>query len=444
MEEAGPYLSIIIFVLCLALEFVFYGFGCAIQNLNGAEIERRSLEKKDVRSIRLHKFLETPTQFINTVQLVVTSINIMMGWFYLQRFLEYIEQFTEVKLISIFVTAILLIYVLLTFGVLVPKRLGTRYSEKWAYHCINMIYYITKIMIPFTFLVTISTNGILRLFGLNPDDDLYDVTEEEIISMVNEGHEQGVLQASEAEMITKIFELGDKEAKDIMINRQNMIAIDGNMHFKKAINFMLKERNSRYPVYDENIDHIIGILHLRDAMRIHSANEKRDCPICEIEDLIREVKFIPETRNIDLLFKEMQSSKVQMVIVVDEYGQTSGLVSMEDILEEIVGNILDEYDVADDYIEETGNDEYIIEGMTPLEELEDKLNICFYEDEFDTLNGFLISKLDRIPEENEEFEIEVEGYNFKVLTVENKMIQSVLVTKSKILTDAESPILVEV
>lgn len=438
MEEAGPYASILIFVIFLSMEFVFYGFGCAIQNLNGAEVERRSLEKKDKRSIRLNEFLEMPTQYINTVQLVVTLINIIMGWFYLEKFLKYIEQFTEYRIISVVITVILLIYVLLTFGVLVPKRLGTRYSEKWAYGCINIIYYITKILIPFTFLVTISTNGFLRLFGMNPDDDLYDVTEEEIISMVNEGHEQGVLQASEAEMITKIFELGDKEAKDIMINRQNMIAIDGHMHFKEAICFMLKERNSRYPVYDDNIDHIIGILHLRDAMRIHSADEKRDCPICEIEDLIREVKFIPETRNIDLLFKEMQSSKVQMVIVVDEYGQTSGLVSMEDILEEIVGNILDEYDVDDDYIEETGNDEYIIEGMTPLEELEEKLNINFYEEEFDTLNGFLISKLDKIPEKNEDFEIDVDGYNFKVLTVENKMIQSVLVTKTKTLIDEES------
>ncbi len=152
----------------------------------------------------------------------------------------------------------------------------------------------------------------------------------------------------------------------------------------------------------------------------------------EIEGLLREPVFIPETKNIDALFQMMQSSKTQMVIVVDEYGQTSGLLAMEDILEEIVGNLMDEYDEDEEYIEATANeDEYIIEGKTPLDELEERFGICFEEEEFETLNGFLISRMDKIPEENEEFEIEVDGYNFRIRSVENKMIQSVLVTKLK-------------
>ena len=158
----------------------------------------------------------------------------------------------------------------------------------------------------------------------------------------------------------------------------------------------------------------------------------QDRPVRDIPGLLREPVFIPETKNIDALFQMMQSSKTQMVIVVDEYGQTAGLLAMEDILEEIVGNILDEYDEDEKHIEATANeDEYIIEGKTPLEELEERFHITFDEEEFETLNGFLIAKLDKIPEEDEEFEVDVDGYRFRILTVENKMIQSVLVSKIK-------------
>ena len=269
----------------------------------------------------------------------------------------------------------------------------------------------------------------MKVFGAGGDANEGDVTEEEIIHMVNEGHEQGIIQASEAKMISNIFELGDKEAQNIMTHRNNIVAIDADTRLRDAIAFMLAGNNSRYPVYEENIDHIVGILHLKDAMRFHGSGEKQDVPLRELEGLMREPYFVPQTKNIDELFREMQAEKLQMVIVVDEYGQTDGLVAMEDILEEIVGNILDEYDEESEYIEEKGNDEYVIEGMTPLEELEERLGISFEEEEFETLNGFLISRMDRIPEPDEQFDMDYKGYHFKVLTVENKMIQSVLVSK---------------
>ena len=264
-----------------------------------------------------------------------------------------------------------------------------------------------------------------------------DVTEEEIIDMVNEGQEQGIIEAAEAEMISNIFEYKEKEAQDIMTNRNHIIALDGELLLKDAIEAVLNGKVSRYPVYEENIDHIIGILHLKDAMRYHADHDKLHTPLRKLTDLLREPEFIPQTRNIDELFKEMQSKKLQMVIVIDEYGQTSGLIAMEDILEEIVGNIMDEYDEETEYIEEKGNDEYIIEGKTPLEELEERFEISFGDVEFETLNGFLISKMDKIPEENEQFEVEVENYHFKILSVENKMIHSVLVTRKEIETKVE-------
>ncbi len=335
------------------------------------------------------------------------------------------KDFTELIL-----SGALLLYILLTFGVLIPKRLGTKYAEKWAFACINPIYYATMIFLPVTGLISVTAKGVLLIFGIRGGEETEDVTEEEIISMVNEGHEQGVLLATEAEMITNIFEFGDKEAQNIMTHRKNILAIDRNMTLEDALDFMLSESKSRFPVYEENIDNIIGILHFRDAMRSHIEEENLLLPVGDIEGLIRETMFVPETKNIDVLFQSMQHTKTQMVIVVDEYGQTTGLIAMEDILEEIVGNIMDEYDEDEAHIEETENaDEYIIEGITPLEELEERFDISFHEEEFDTLNGFMISKMDKIPEEDEEFSIRVDGYEFRIINVENRMIKSVLVTR---------------
>lgn len=192
---------------------------------------------------------------------------------------------------------------------------------------------------------------------------------------------------------------------------------------------MLRESNSRYPVYEENLDHVTGVLYLKDAMRIHTSDEGLNQPIGTVERLVREAVFVPETKNIDDLFRSMQSEKNQMVIVMDEYGQTSGLVTMEDILEEIVGNIMDEYDPEENHIEEKGENEYIIEGMTKLEDLEERFDISFGETEFETINGYLISRLDRIPDEDENSEVEIDGYSFKIVKVEKNVIQSVLVKK---------------
>jgi len=288
------------------------------------------------------------------------------------------------------------------------------------------------ILAPFEKAVSAVSSGILYLFGVRVGQDEADVTEEEIRSMVTEGQEQGVLQDSEADMISNIFEFSDKEAQDIMTNRNAMVCIDGNMTLKEAVDFMLDNNNSRYPVYLDNIDHIIGVLNIRDAMkRVHEKSDE-DSQIRKIQGLLRHPKFVPETRNIESLFHNMQSTKTQLVIIIDEYGQTAGLVSMEDILEEIVGNILDEYDEETDYIEPTANDdEFIIEGKTPLEDLEEQFHISFEEEEFETLNGLLISKLDRIPEEDENFSVDIDGFNFKILSVKDHMIQSVLVTKTQ-------------
>ena len=268
-------------------------------------------------------------------------------------------------------------------------------------------------------------------FVKNPSVHDDDVTEEEIKSMVNEGHEQGVLLASEAEMINNIFEFGDKEAKDIMTHRKNLIVIDGNLSYNDAVSFIIENSKSRYPVYLDDIDNIIGVLHIKDAFAFAQKNEVFRTSIKDIPNLIREVDFVPETLNIHTLFKMMQAKKSHMVIVVDEYGQTSGAVAMEDILEEIVGNIEDEHDEEETLIRQNPDGSYLMNGLASMPEVIELLALPVDEDAFETLNGFLVSLLEKIPNDGETAQINMYGYDFNVLKVEDKMIREVLVRKSQ-------------
>lgn len=266
---------------------------------------------------------------------------------------------------------------------------------------------------------------LLALFKGRGDD----VTEEEIISMVNEGHEQGVLRASEAAMIQNIFSFADKDAKDIMTHRKDITAIDGEVTLREAIKIFEENVYSRFPVYLEDLDNIIGIIHLRDMFHYSSRTRDYDLKIRDLDDLIRPAQFVPETHGINTLFSQMQMKKSHMAIVMDEYGQTSGLISMEDIIEEIVGNIQDEHDDEKDPVEKVRENVFRMNGHTTLEEVSEQLPITFEEEEVTTLNGFIISRIDRIPDEHSTFAVEAYGYEFRVLDVKDKMVGDVIVRK---------------
>ncbi len=421
MDDGGPTVSIaiLVFIILLIINFLLVGFEAALQGLSLQDIEKRLEEEKekDRKTQRLHKILEKPVELIVAIRLLLSIGD--CAW---------AIAFARQGYYLLLVAGVL---ILAAISFYIPSSLALRNPERWAYRLVNPVYILWRATSPFYLLVIYVGKILLWVLHIKENPQSDDLTEEEILDMVNEGHEQGVIEASEAEMITNIIEFGDKEAQDIMIHRGQIDALDGDMHFRDAIDYLLTANNSRFPVYQESLDHVIGILHLKDAMRIHDQNELLDLPIRKVKGLLREPFFIPETRKVGDLFRSMQSEKVWMAIALDEYGQTTGLLTMEDILEEIVGNIQDEYDKEETYIKEKGNDEYVIDGLTPLEELEERFDIHFNEEEFETLNGFLISKMDKIPDEGEQFDITVDGYNFKILSVANKMIQSVLVTKQK-------------
>ena len=252
-----------------------------------------------------------------------------------------------------------------------------------------------------------------------------DSVEDEIVSMLSEGQEAGDILESEAEMITNILGLNDKSASEIMIFRKNICALEDTKTLKEALKTLSDENFSRLPVYSADIDHITGILHIKDAVRFYMEGTFNDTPISEIEGLLQKANFVPETSKIHGIFKNMQAANSHMVIVIDEYGQTAGLVAMEDIIEEIVGKIFDEHDEVEYDIIRQSDNVYIVNALTSLSDIEDETDVRYNDEENDTLNGFLISLLDRLPENDVGTEIEKDGVKYKILTVEDKIIGKV-------------------
>ena len=426
-----PLWGIIIMFLMLWLNGIFYGFAAAIQNLSEGEIEKRAQEG-DKKSVKLHKLMQNPFSYVNAIPLMVMACGICFGTFLvpwvIHEFAPYITHLFAVILVSVFSSILLAALGILTF-----RRIGSFYPEKYAYRYLGVVSFFIRLLYPFTLMITWVAKLAARLFGVDLNQILDAVTEEEIISIVDEAHEQGVIEENEAEMIQNIISFNETEARDVMTHRMNVVAFDAEVLLQEMVDKMLEEGNSRYPVYKDNLDNIVGIVHYKDALKFLTKNSwAKFKPLKEIPGLIRDAAFIPETRGIGDLFHTMQAKKLHMAIVVDEYGQTAGIVSLEDILEEIVGEILDEYDEDEVTIRTQVDNSVVIDGLAYLEDVEDELGIDFGECDFETLNGYLTSILGHIPTKKDlDKEIVANGYRFKIVSLGNKTIGRVRAEKIK-------------
>lgn len=445
-DVSGLIVFIAFLIILCCFELVFSVSLCVVDGINDVDVEEMEKFLPEKKKKRIHDFKNNADKFENRFHAGLIIVNIFMLapiWFILSNIVNCIKLNLIAKGCEIFMyvnewyfivaVCIIVFYLICFLNYLIcfsiPRKIivHSGYGLK-AKLCISASYY-SRIAIPFADWADDISVLFFKMIGKQKFNENEDVTEDDILSMIQESHDQGILESDEAEMINNIFELNDKEAKDIMTARSNIVAIDGDVSLPDAIEFMLSKSNSRYPVYEDNLDHIIGIINFKDAVRFQYNNKKKTGAIKKYPELIRDAKFIPETRKIDDLFSEMQSGKDQLVLIVDEYGQTSGLVALEDILEEIVGNIMDEYDTDEEKIEEKKKDVYEIDGLTPLDELEEELEITFDNETFETLNGFMTDKLGHIPSDDEEFSFIFKSYEFKILSVKSKVIQSVLVSK---------------
>lgn len=416
---------IIILILTLINAF-FSAAEIAIVSLNKNKINYLSEEGNEKAKIILD-LLKEPSKFLATIQVGIT----LAGFFasasaattISKRFSLFLNKFNVpyTERIAVIIITILLAYFTLVLGELFPKRIALQNSEAIAMFSVKPILFITKLTLPFVKLLSSSTNVLIKLFGINIEDLEEKVSKEEIRSLIEVGQENGVFNETEKEMINGIFEFDDKLAKEVMTPRTEVFNIDLNTVDKSVIEMIIEEKYSRIPVYEDDTDNIIGILYIKDLFA-----EMMKTPIdkINIKPMLRTPYFVPENKNIDVLFKELQNTKNHMAILIDEYGGFSGIVTIEDLIEEVMGNIFDEYDEYEQYINKIDPQTYIVSGLLSIDEVNELLDLNLQSDNSDTIGGFVVDLLGSIPKDEEENTVEYENLIFKVEKVDEKRIES--------------------
>ena len=378
--------------------------------------------------------LKNPSKFLATIQIGVTLAGFLSSAFASDTFADKLAPVLNTwlpsvsistwKSISIIIITIILSYFTLVFGELVPKRIAMKYYEKVSFASIGIIKTISVITAPFVKFLTFSTNLVSKLFGVTGEEE-DNVTEEEIRMMVDVGEEKGTIKEEEKEMINNVFEFNDKFVSEIMVPRNKIFALDIDMTIAEVIEKLSEDmRYSRIPVYDENMDNIKGIIYIKDLL-VSNKNKSS-----KIKSLVKEAYFVSETKRVNELFKELRKDKKQIAIILDEYGGTAGMVTMEDILEEIVGEIYDEYDKETDKFKKIDNNTFLFDASIALYDVEKFLDIEIDEEDVDTLGGYLIKKLDRIPKDGEKPIVETEKVTYKIEKVKDRQIIKVKACKN--------------
>ena len=434
MSEGSLLLQIVIIIILTGINAFFSSAEMAIVSLNKNKL-KILIEDGNKKAILLDNLLKEPSKFLSTIQVGITlasffaSASAATG---LSQFLS--EALKPLKIpyssqISMILITFILSYVTLVFGELIPKRIALRNSENIALSSVGVIVFISTIFSPFVKFLTFSTNLVLTILRMREDNIEEKVSKEELRSLVEVGKEHGVINETEQEMIENIIEFDEKIAREIMIPRTKVFLIDKNISIHKLFENKEIEKYSRIPVYENEADNIIGILMVKDLM---IEAYKKGFDNIKISDLVQEAYFVPETKNVNELFNEMQLEKKHITILIDEYGGFSGIVTLEDLIEEVMGNIDDEFDDEDLSIHQISKNKYLINGEVSLNDLNDNFHFELESKYYDTLSGILIENLGYIPEDNENIEpITINGIIFKPQRVRNKKIEKVVMTFDK-------------
>ena len=423
---ASDLLVVFIFVLINAF---FSATEMAVITLNDNKM-RKMAEEGNKSARKILRFIEAPGHFLAIIQVGVTLAGFLSSAFASDKFANRLKfaldpagTYSFLKPVSMVVVTIILAYFSLVLGELVPKRLAQKFPEKISFGAVSVVRGFGIVLAPFVKLLTLSTNGILRLMGIDPHANDRSVTEEEIRMMVDVGSESGSIKDDEKEMIENIFEFNDKEVSEIMTHRTKIVSLSLDATYAEVMDVATNERFTRIPVYQDTIDDIVGILHIKDLLGYSLRGERSG--EFSLQKLLRPPLVVPETKNLSALFREMQKGSMQLAVVVDEYGGTAGIATIEDMLEEIVGNITDEFDEEEQQIELLPNGDLIVSGDTALNDIEDALDIDLPDEDYDTIAGFVIHLLDRIPDEDETPEVTYGNVIVTVESIEDKWISKV-------------------
>lgn len=436
LEDNYLLTELLLLIILIMLNAFFAGSEIALISLNDNKIKFMA-DDGDKKAMLIQKLLSEPSRFLATIQIGITLAGFLASAFAAESFSGRLVVLIKkiglpfpdawLKTLAVVVITIVLSYFTLVLGELVPKRLAMKKSEAISMFAIKPLSFLSIITAPFIKLLTLSTNFFVRIFGVNPLEDDEKITEEEIRMMVEVGEEKGAIHETEKFMINNIFEFNNKTVDEIMTHRTKIIALPLDANLKEVITTVNEEKYSRIPVYEDNIDNIVGVLHAK--LLLQFLTESYDYELFSLKDLIREPYYIPTSKRTDELFKDIQKNKNHIAIVIDEYGGTAGIVTLEDLLEEIVGNIFDEDDEEEKDIEKLDENTFIINGGLSLDIVKDYLDTELPIEAYDTLSGFLIGELGRIPSNEENPIVEFNGLVFKIEKVNEKKISKVKVCR---------------
>lgn len=429
----GQIISNLFFLAFLTLVNAF--FSCTEMAVVSVNKNRMGMlaEKGNKKAKLILKLLEEPTNFLSTIQVAITLSGFFASASAATNFSFVVENWLNpfnipyTKEISLVLVTVVLSFFTLVFGELVPKRVALQRAESIALFSVKIVYLISKIVLPFIKLLSFSTNLVLKILGVNLENIEEKVSEEEIKSLIEVGQRHGVFNETEKEMITSVLSFDNKIAREIMIPRKNVYSINIDTPLTNYLDELLEEKHSRIPVYQGDKDNIVGILYLKDFI---VEARKNGFENVNISSIMKKPYFVLENKNIDVLFKEFQKRKIFMAILVDEYGSFIGIVTMEDIIEEVMGNIQDVYDEEDPLLEKLSEYTYLVDGFYSLNDLNSKLGLKIDNDEFDTVSGFVIDLIGRIPEENEKLQVNYKNLSFQILSVKEKCIDKIKMTIS--------------
>lgn len=431
MPEGSPLSKIILLVVLIALNALFAMSEIAVISFNDNKLKRLAQEGNK-KAKTLVKLTQEPSKFLATIQVGVTLSGMLSSAVAADTFTDYIVYWLRnvniapsvVRMVSLVVITMILAYVNLVFGELVPKRIAMNNPEKVSFSVSGILKVTSTITKPFVSLLSKSTNGILRLIGINPDKEDSDVTEEEIRMMIDVGEEDGTIKNRERAMLHNIFEFDDLTAGEIMTHRTELIALDIASSLSDTVDTAIQNGHTRMPVYEGSLDNIVGILNIKDLLPFVVQND----PAFTIDRFIRPAMYVPESARCSDIFEEFRTSKFQIAVVVDEYGGTAGIVTMEDLLESIVGNIQDEYDQEPEAIRMLSDTEYLLDGTANLDDIAEVLHIKFGDEhDCETVAGLVTELLRHLPEVGEA--VEYGGYHFTVAAMGEHRVLSVKAEK---------------
>ena len=427
-------LEFIVIVALTGINAFFSSAEMAIVSINKNKL-KILVEEGNKKAIMLENLMKEPSKFLSTIQVGIT----LAGFFASASAATGLSQYLSIYLrklgipysgqISMILITFVLSYITLVFGELIPKRIALKSSEKIALSSVGTIVTVSKIFSPFVKFLTFSTNIVLTALKMKEDNIEEKVSKEELRSLVEVGREHGIINEVEKEMIENIIEFDEKVAREIMIPRTKVFLIDKNISVDELFEKKEVEVYSRIPVYEDEADNIVGILFMKDLM---IEAYRKGFQNVKLPEIMQEAYFVPETKNVNELFNEMQSEKKHIAILIDEYGGFSGIVTLEDLIEEVMGNISDEFDADDSSIKKLSANKYLINGELSLNDLNDYFHIELESKHYDTLSGLLIEHMGYIPEDDEDIEpIIIDEISFKPKRVKDKKIEWVLAKFNK-------------